>query len=749
MNQPWEVKDFHRGKTDNYLAGPIEAGQEYDNLLININRKPFTRPGSILEDSTNSQIPSGVKRISDFIYHRSTLLKQSEDHLYYISGSYTELMGPGGYSAFHGNTVSNFISKTFWNNQTYAVSDNFCKPIKIFKDGSNVLQMRTAGLPALASDPIVTMGASGTNNYIYIFHYSYTYVVEGVTFKTSGFTSQVQVLNMATPDTSSVSITGIPALVNGAGDNYDISNIKVEIYRTIANGTTAFLVTTINNGTTTYTDSASDLSIENNLTVYTTGGVVDNESPPPAKFVHTAANNITVYGNVQEDGINIPTRLRQSISEIPDSVPSSFFDDYQEQIMGISSIQGVFIVFCENSTHRLDSFFDEFGRGGLTHLRISDTVGAVSNDAIIQVDNGIVFAAKQGWYYTDGYTVTKISRHLNKTYPTLVPTTSQSRRMYGAYDRIGNRIWFSTQRSKSSTDNDSCFVLDLQWGISEESTFTTASGVTSFEPTALLFINSDLYRADTRGFVFVHDASNLTDPKVDIDQTPSNWVKQTIIHNYISCAFDFGSSSVRKFVPKVRLTLEDMSNIGVQIISNNDDGKKIQNLTEIRYTNNLVWDDPELIWGDASLLWNIQGLIDKYRWFPAGGLRCNYKQLQITNSLGVIANSDTYSQGTVDSAAKTVTLTNVLSTWPADSVDYYISFANDSYTHQFLVTARTISAITFLDPLSQSPTNGNYKWLLKGYRKNEILNILSYVIFFQTVSDAQGAFQASDTGSNS
>lgn len=762
MNQPLEVIDFSGGITDNFLAGPPTQGQRYDNLLINNNRKPFTRQGSTLRDTTAYQIPNGNKRISYMCDHRDQILEQSERNMYWEAASaYNTLVGPTGNPAFSVNAETNHISRAYWNNHSLFVSDSFATPVKVFRNtsSSGTLKLLTAGLPPLANNPAIASAGGSGNNYIYAFLYYRTYDVEGVTFEDFGPTVQVSKTNIGTPNTNTVSISSIPVLANSTTGNYDTATIKVKIYRTESNLTVLKFLGEVTNGTTIYSDTASDSSITNNVQIYTTGDVVDNDPPPPAKFVHVA-NDIALYGYVQEDSVNIPNRVRQSIKGDIDSCPTDFLDDFPDELMGISSIQSTFIVFCKNSCYRLDGFFDEQGRGGMVHLKISDTFGAISNDAIVQVDDGIIFASLEGWCYTDGYKVQKISKHLNSTYSKLIATSTQARNIWGAYDRLENRVWFATQYSQSSGDNDSCFILDLQWGIKEESTFTTASNGEIFDgealtdiswsPTCLLFKDTNMYRAHYKGFVFKHSSSVLTDPRVDLNALGSVWAKRTVIHDYKSCSFNFGTSFVRKFVPKMLVTLANESNIAIDIFSNNDDGRKIQQLTEIRSYNNIVWGDPEIIWGDTTIIWNgTLGLIEQKRMFPYKGLRCNYKQIEIKNAYTIIGISDLYSQGTLDSTLNTLTLSVATNVWPTDSVGYFISFAGDGYVQEFEIVQRNSSTVvTLLDPMNLLPANGTYKWEMRGYRKDEKIHLLSYVIHYKMLTDSQRTYHASDTGGN-
>ena len=120
------------------------------------------------------------------------------------------------------------------------------------------------------------------------------------------------------------------------------------------------------------------------------------------------------------------------------------------------------------------------------------------------------------------------------------------------------------------------------------------------------------------------------------------------------------------------------------------------------------------------------------RRFPVKTLRCSFKQIQITQAYTAIYNSDTYGSGVVNSTTKQVTITG---TWPTDVVDYYISFETDNYSKQYQITSRNSDTVlTYLDPSTAQPT-GSAKWVINGYPKGEIFNILSYVVYYAPLTD--------------
>jgi hypothetical protein len=179
------------------------------------------------------------------------------------------------------------------------------------------------------------------------------------------------------------------------------------------------------------------------------------------------------------------------------------------------------------------------------------------------------------------------------------------------------------------------------------------------------------------------------------------------------------------------LTLQNQTNVSVQVYSINDNTGLETPLYPIRYTDNVLWGDPSPIWGLSTPQWNYYNLIEQILRFPARGLRCSYKAIKITNAYTIIYNSDSVSTADVDNVLKTATLTNGALSWPTDIVDYYISFASDGYTIDYLITSiNSPTEITYQDSANTSVGVLGEEWVIRGYPKNQSINILSYVIYF-------------------
>ena len=171
---------------------------------------------------------------------------------------------------------------------------------------------------------------------------------------------------------NSISITNIPVLTNDGLTNYDTANIDVRIYRSTDGGTTLYLLDSIPDGTTSYLDTMNgtvtplgSTELDTRQTLYTTGGVVANDQPPLAKYIFILGE-IAYYANLFDNGQYFPNRLRQALPGNPDSAPATFFDDFEDEIVGLSASRNNLIVFCKNSMFTgKTGGFNSLGKGNL------------------------------------------------------------------------------------------------------------------------------------------------------------------------------------------------------------------------------------------------------------------------------------------------------------------------------------------------------------------------------------------------
>jgi hypothetical protein len=746
MGQKLEIEDFSGGVTDYYLNAPPNKLKTCDNLLLiqyPTSAKPFTRPGSgFYISAASAQLPTGAQRVSTMKFVATYPLFQSSQKLYRNNaGSFTEVASPVGNAFRLATTNSIFSVSEPWQHQTIWTHSDYMQPMRVRHTGSGGFSAESAGAPKPTINS--TSVTAGANNWLYRIVRTYTYTTaDGITFLDRSAPSDIRTaLSAATPVT-----VNWTAYTNSADASFP-TTMGMEIYRTTNAGTTFYLVGSTTDAAATFVDNVSDATLINNEVLYTAGGVVPNDIPPRCSLTHVFGD-VAYYADVYDGTSNYRFRLMHSVPGSLFAVPSTFFLDLDNDITGISSTKSNVVCLCRSgAVYRIDGVFDELGRGGMFYERISDTADCISGQSVVQALDGLFWAGRDGIFFTDGYQVVKLNGDYDKTWSSWVDTTQKQQRIQGKYDKRKNRIWWTIQGNV--TDVDRCYVLDLTYGIRENATFTTVSGMDSFSPTAIDFdVNGDLIRCDRRGYVFKHSNTLFTDLKVDVNESPADWVRQTIFYNLESIAFNFGTSVLRKYVTGINVVADSITNLALQITSNNDDAKSLSDLLPIRYRGNVVWGEPDIYWGDPTIAWNLEGLILEKRRMPAKNLRCSYKIVGFTNAYVVIITSDLLGTADIDATSKTVTLSDTAAyDWPSDSVDWYISFEADNFDREYLITARTDDVLTYEDSINASSNVIGSRWQISGYPKGEILNLLNYALYYDIFGQTQEVFNKSDTGS--
>lgn len=557
-----------------------------------------------------------------------------------------------------------------------------------------------------------------------------------------------------------VVLTGLPTLTNLPGQNWDTANIKLDIYRTITNGGSLFLAGTVSNGTTTFTDTVTDVQLITNEPIYTTGGVLQNDQPPASRFI-TIMNDTAYYGYVTDitSGEVFPNRILQSIPVAPYAAPAENFDDLDDQLTGLSNYNNYVLAFCKSKIYRMEGVYDELGNGLLSHQNISPTIGGISHASLVQTEYGIFFCGTNGIYWTDGFTLTRLTAELEKTYNALIQSPTQRARINSVYDKTTRRIYWSFCSNPTQPECDVTYILDLNWGISERSSFTTMSGP-YLSPSALTLFNGQIVRGTSYGMIFKHDPSLTSDFTPILDQFPSthvpstDWAPQPILYDFQSCQTNFGTSQIRKWATRVTYQGQAQSNLFLQINRKNDNGGPWQPLVPVRSIAQCVWGDPAVKWGQAGTLWGADGMIDTFRRMPAGSLRCDWMAVQFTNASSIIAASDTFgvvSTGALSAGSVVLTLPTPYQ-WPLWAKLYTLSFQNDGYIKQYAITARTAQTLTIADPGATAPASQTgVLWQIEGIPYGQRFCLTAYNITYAPLSDEQAAYHgptSTDGGAN-
>ena len=739
-----EVDDFSGGMTDNILGADKNKFEKADNFYlqkVNGKARILTRPA--MRAYTSARITTNSAINHTFDIENKTFNIADRKIFENDTTSFTEITGPTN-KAFNLGDDSSKYAVSVWQKHAIIANDAFSKVIRLYKNGSS-WTLNNLGLPALSGTATLTPAGSGASHtYGYAFHYYAEYTNQGVTFAEQGaITFQSISTNNDISGSHTMTITP-PAgwtITNGSSDNYLLSALKVKIWRTQNGGTTYYFVTEQNYNFASYVDTTTDanLSASSNEVLYTNGAddVPMHEQPPQAKMLHIA-NDILCLAHVLEDSEYLPNKLRLSNRFQPWSCPAEFYEEFDEEIIGLNSFNIYPIVFCKNKIYRLEGFFLPDGSGGVTKKLISSTAGCLSNRSIIRTDIGLFWAGNDGFYFTDGYQVQRISNELLVSYLSITETDAQKEGITGTYYPRLQAVTWAVKTDTTSDDNDKIYLTYLQAGISDSMPFTTWSGgdvVDNFIPTSLHHVNGTLYMGSYDGYLFHFDHDLFSDHRVEVGVAVSSWVNKAIIYDYRSPAFDFGSSSVKKWVTKLCMSFENAGSISLQPYSINDNSNDPRELKLIDQRGDIAWGDELVEWGDPSIAWNYTPIISIKRMFPKNGLRCFYKQLVLTNAYAEYENSDLYGTATFSGVANTAILDNVSNIWPTDIIDYFISTSNDNYEQQFKISARTDTTLTLIDADDVLPT-GTFSWKIKGYRRDEIVRIISYTLDYSLTAQS-------------
>lgn len=727
-----ELKNFAGGITDYIFTSDPTTFEELDNISITKDTCIETRWGSNPMDMsdtrplTTATIPCAITEFQGY-----KIIVYGGQILAWNGTTWTEINGKGlPNKPLTLAGVNPVISYFEWNKQLFITDNAGSRTVKLFLDDSLNFQLVTAGLPAIASLPTITPSATDGKNYIYSFHYYYEYMVKDVMHVDYGPVIEKQVLNASDFSGSTIDMTGIPVLVNDTNTHYDLTDIKIRIYRTIDGGTDGYLVGTITNGTTTFSDTTTDEDAQLNELLYIAGGASDNDLPPIAKYLDLS-NNCGWYANIT----GYPYRVMQSQLSDPDSVPASYFLDFEEEVIGISSYQSNPIIFTENQIWRVEGVIELDGNGSQRKVMVADGIGALSHSSIVKTDTGVYFASStDSFCWTDGYNIKKIPGD-NKNFPDRYKEFSGNpSNIKAAFDKVNQRIYWIT---KTATPKFKLYVYDIAFNA-----FTTWSGRDDdFKPSAILCSkDKKIYRADESGYVMVHDSELYEDPIIDVGSLPSEWQRYPVIYTIKHIAYDFGVTDVNKWVTKVTLSGEGKTSLDVDLISYDDSTTAPITLQPVRHVSGLVWNDPVWIFGGQNDIWASEIRLNQTRFFRHGKLRCKRKQLLLTNAETTIAQSYSTlpdSMGTVDATAKTLTvIDSSLIYLPSSAIG--MNMVINGINYEIL----EYSTDTFLlnDTLN-TLVDGDTHWSIVGYPHNQRFHLASFIYTYESLDDKGGYYQ--------
>lgn len=151
-----EFKNFAGGWTDKSIPGAMNRYEKAENLIIDTDGRLIQRPGWDIYSSTAYVLSATERtaRLVNFDNDSELLAFQNKKAFYISAGAWTELTGPTSNKAFNTNAATSRVKDAQWNHHAFLASESGDPVIKLYRDGSSVLQLRSAGLPAFARSTI-------------------------------------------------------------------------------------------------------------------------------------------------------------------------------------------------------------------------------------------------------------------------------------------------------------------------------------------------------------------------------------------------------------------------------------------------------------------------------------------------------------------------------------------------------------------------------------------------------------------
>ena len=603
----------------------------------------------------------------------------------------------------------------------------------------------TADLTFTSDSTVVTYAnASGT-------------IVPGMQFYIPGLTPIDCYVKTVNPSFHNF-IVNAAAVGSGTSIGVPMSQVALQLYRTVNGGTTYFLCGVIPNGVTTFNDIMPDWLLQLSPTIYTSGGAAGWDAPPGGIIALTQVNDFFWYATKDT--------LYQSIQGNPGAVPDLFSSVSAQKIVGLSDVISFPILFCDQSIYRIEGTFDSFGNNGFVQREISKVAGCVSNRSIVKIPQGLVWFGNGGIYFTDGDSVIKLTKDLNTSYQAWnSPST------VGVYDPVKNMVYW-TVNSFPNGPIDTLLVLHLAYGLSEQSVFSTIGSPENLLPVTLAFSSSqDVYDSsfpdffnkvifsDKRGYLLYFDPNSSADVWIDTRISPSEMVKKTILYDYTTVGLEQGIGGFRKFNPDFSIEIDASTSVSMQVKTRRDDGGGWSGdggspaagrgatgspgggntgnpgIPEIRQDGAITWGVTDVLWGNdpGEFPWDDFKVVDGKRSFPAGQLRACHRQLKFTNSFTIIIGSDVYGTCSVvkDNGTGNVYVTlDSSASWPTDLEGYWIAFDSDGYnqTYEILFAVGSLM-IKISDPYELLSAETGLQWEIKGFRKFERPRLLSFTLY--------------------
>ena len=171
------------------------------------------------------------------------------------------------------------------------------------------------------------------------------------------------------------------------------------IYRTTANGTVLYKLTSLRGGYTgiTYRDNTSDANLQTRPVLYTAGGVLPYDPAPASTFGARALGRIWLGGLFERSRVVCSTDI------VPGEMPGFPLDpthqiDFPDEVTGLAQLDGDLAVFTRSGIWVVSGDGpSRTGEGGfMTPRRVATDLGCVDWRSVVSTTLGVFYQSRAG-----------------------------------------------------------------------------------------------------------------------------------------------------------------------------------------------------------------------------------------------------------------------------------------------------------------------------------------------------------------
>ncbi len=287
----------------------------------------------------------------------------------------------------------------FVNGNTYLASGN-----PTCFDGVHTYEMTPHLQP---EQPTVTFAGSGGSMTAGAHQYMVVYEFEdenGVLHRSAPSAASATATNVAN-DTATVSFTRLSL---AARDSVNLRAMKVSLYRNVVGGTVFYRVKTIaptvsgSDATTwTATDTAADATILTNEAIYTTGGVLSSEPPPPLLDMLLAKNRLIAISAQNRREVWYTKSIEPTVAP---EFNASLVIRLPQEGTALATLDDKIIVFSESDIYAIsgDGPLDTGEQDTFTPPQlVASDAGCISRNSVVSGPFGVMFQSAKGLYVLD------------------------------------------------------------------------------------------------------------------------------------------------------------------------------------------------------------------------------------------------------------------------------------------------------------------------------------------------------------